>query len=232
MANNSIWYQIGVALRTILGLDKRGGSQGPSRGSSHEASKPSQMPPRPQGPTATLNPKAKPGGTSTTRPGTQSTTKPGAPGRQPASGKQSGDQYESSPGQFGEGATRDVAATELRGAKLEYAPSMDGDPDPGEIIWTWVPYVENDGRGKDRPVLILGRINATTVFGCYVSSKYHRDFISIGSGAWDSQGRESFVSPERILRVTHDGMRREGATVDRERFGDAVRGVLAFHGLG
>lgn len=208
MANNSIWYQIGVALRSILGLDKRGGAQSP---------------PRAQGPTATLKPKAgsRPGG-------------PRVDSARPTTGSQSsgGDRgYESSPGQFGEGATRDVAASELRGAKLEYAPSMDGDPDPGEIVWTWVPYVENDGRGKDRPVLIIGRIDATTVFGCYVSSKFHRDFISIGSGAWDSQGRESFVSPERILRVTHGGMRREGAVVARERFTEAVRGVLAYHRL-
>lgn len=208
MANsNSVWYQIGVALRTLLGLDKRGGSQ--------QSGRPAQGGSQQGGGTPTLKPKA-----------------PGS--KQQASRPQSGarPEYDESPGQFGAGATRDVAASELRGAKLEYAPSMDGDPDPGEIVWTWVPYVENDGRGKDRPVLIIGRIDATTVFGCYVSSKYHRDFISIGSGAWDSQGRESFVSPERILRVTHEGMRREGATVDRERFTDAVRGVLAFHKLG
>lgn len=218
MANsNSVWYQIGVALRTLLGLDKRGGSQ--------QSGRPAQGGSQQGGGTPTLKPKA-PGSKA---PGTR------APGsKQQASRPQSGarPEYDESPGQFGAGATRDVAASELRGAKLEYAPSMDGDPDPGEIVWTWVPYVENDGRGKDRPVLIIGRIDATTVFGCYVSSKYHRDFISIGSGAWDSQGRESFVSPERILRVTHEGMRREGATVDRERFTDAVRGVLAFHKLG
>lgn len=190
MANNSsIWYQIGVALRGLLGLDKRTEAQ-PGKGAN----------------TPTLKPKPK-----------------------PKQGTQGG--YESSPGQFGPGQTRDVAPGELQGATLEYAPRKDGDPDPGEIVWTWVPYVENDGRGKDRPVLIIGRIDATTVFGCYVSTKYHRDFISIGSGAWDSQGRESFVSPERILQVTHEGMRREGATVDRERFTEAVRGVLAFHRL-
>lgn len=208
MANNNIWYQIGVALRTILGLDKRSGGTKPTRA---------------QGPTPTLNPKTSPkqGG-------------PRSSDASPSGGARREDRdrdYDSSPGQFGAGATRDAAASELRGAKLEYAPSMDGDPDPGEIVWTWVPYVENDGRGKDRPVLIIGRIDSTTVFGCYVSSKYHRDFISIGSGAWDSQGRESFVSPERILRVTHDGMRREGATVARERFTDAVRGVLEYHRL-
>src|SRR6188474_2899857 len=41
--------------------------------------------------------------------------------------------------------------------KAEYAPRADGKPDPGEIVWTWVPYEEDHTRGKDRPVLIVGR---------------------------------------------------------------------------
>ncbi|GAA1319677.1 type II toxin-antitoxin system PemK/MazF family toxin [Leucobacter albus] len=213
MANSNLWYQVGVALRKLLGLDGRAGGSGQSasRGGS----------PRPGAqPALKQSPAPKPSPTSPERQG----ARPGGRGSR-------GADYAESPGQFGAGATRDVQASELRGATLEYSPNMDGDPDPGEIVWTWVPYVENDGRGKDRPVLIIGRIDATAVFGCYVSTKYHRDFISIGSGPWDSQGRESFVSPERILRVTHAGMRREGATVARERFSTAVRGVLKHHGL-
>lgn len=35
-----------------------------------------------------------------------------------------------------------------------YSPEMDGDADPGEVVWAWVPYEENDGRGKDRPVVV------------------------------------------------------------------------------
>src|SRR5688500_8908532 len=40
---------------------------------------------------------------------------------------------------------------------VAYAPRTDGRPDPGEIVWAWVPYAEGDGRGKDRPVLVIGR---------------------------------------------------------------------------
>ncbi|WP_372521259.1 type II toxin-antitoxin system PemK/MazF family toxin [Marinobacter nauticus] len=39
---------------------------------------------------------------------------------------------------------------------VSYAPAPDGEPDPGEIVWTWVPYEEDHSRGKDRPVLIVG----------------------------------------------------------------------------
>ncbi|QNN63834.1 hypothetical protein H9L06_02055 [Leucobacter denitrificans] len=132
---------------------------------------------------------------------------------------------EASPGQFGEGRTRDLEVAAFSKIRLEYSPQPDGDPDPGEIVWTWVPYVENDGRGKDRPVLIIGRIDETTVVGCYLSTKQHRDFISIGTGAWDSQGRQSFLSPQRLLRVTHTGMRREGVQIDRQGFERAVAGI-------
>ena len=38
-----------------------------------------------------------------------------------------------------------------------YAPRPDGRPDPGEIVWTWVPFEEDHSQGKDRPVLVIGR---------------------------------------------------------------------------
>jgi hypothetical protein len=70
-------------------------------------------------------------------------------------------QQDASPGQYGSGATREIRADAVRGVTTSYAPDRDGAPDPGEVVWTWVPYVENDGRGKDRPVLILARLDAT-----------------------------------------------------------------------
>lgn len=131
-----------------------------------------------------------------------------------------------SPGQFGDGATRDLLSSEMAGIRIEYSPHPDGDPDPGEVVWTWVPYVENDGRGKDRPVLIIGRLGPDAVAGCYLSTKQHRGFIPVGTGGWDSQGRESFLSPERVLRITDEGMRREGHVLAQDRFERAV-GIVA-----
>ena len=29
-------------------------------------------------------------------------------------------------------------------------------PEPGEVVWTWVPYEEDPTRGKDRPVPVIG----------------------------------------------------------------------------
>lgn len=136
-----------------------------------------------------------------------------------------------SPGQYGPDATRDVRRAELQQIRIAYAPDADGDPDPGEIVWTWVPYVENDGRGKDRPVLIIGRLGSEAVVGCSLSTKQRRGSIPVGAGGWDSQGRESYLSTERILRVTPTGMRREGHVLPRDRFDAAVQIVARKFGI-
>lgn len=140
--------------------------------------------------------------------------------------------FDASPGRDGSSATRDLAPSEIRTLRPSYDPAPDGDPDPGEVVWTWVPYVENDGRGKDRPVLIIARIDATSTAGCYLSTKEHRGFVPVGSGGWDGQGRESFLAPDRVLRVSHDGMRREGHVLPQERFSRAVDAVARLHGIG
>ena len=113
--------------------------------------------------------------------------------------------------------------------------AIDGQADPGEIVWTWVEFEENDGRGKDRPVLVVGRDaradRSDTVLGLMLSSKDHRDdgnWLPLGSGAWDSQGRPSFVRLDRVLVVDDDGIRREGAILDRTTF-DAVAQELRGH---
>lgn len=143
-----------------------------------------------------------------------------------------GAQFDSSPGRFGPEATRDLTAAEIQRLRSSYAPQLDGEPDPGEVVWTWVPYVENNGQGKDRPVLIIARIDDRTFAGCYLSTKEHRGFISVGVGGWDSQGRESFLSPERVLRIDTDGMRRESQAVPLGRFEQAVEAVKRLHRIG
>jgi hypothetical protein len=109
-----------------------------------------------------------------------------------------------------------------RGAlRIEYAPDRDGDPDAGEIVWTWVPYDENDGRGKDRPVLVIGRQDRDRVYAVRLTSKPHdgdRDYLALGTGEWDAGGRPSWVDIEQVYSVHRKGMRREAAALDRERF--------------
>lgn len=114
-----------------------------------------------------------------------------------------------------------IAPERITDLQVAYAPQRDGAPDAGEIVWTWVPYEENDGRGKDRPVLVIGRESADRVFAVRMTSKPHdgeRDYLSIGTGAWDSQGRESWVDIEQLYSVHERGLRREAAVLDRTRY--------------
>src|SRR5687768_10110091 len=53
---------------------------------------------------------------------------------------------------------------------ISYAPQTDGDPDPGEVVWAWVPYEEDHTRGKDRPVLLVGR-SGGYLLGLMLTSK-------------------------------------------------------------
>lgn len=121
--------------------------------------------------------------------------------------------------------------------RLEYAPEADNRADPGEIVWAWVPYDENDGRGKDRPVLVIARLGSG-LLGLQTTSKDHdrdaqdearwgRYWFDIGTGAWDSRGRESEVRLDRVLYLPHDAVRREGAGLDRKRYDAVVQALLA-----
>lgn len=113
------------------------------------------------------------------------------------------------------------ATPPTRGRHLIYAPELDGRADPGEIVWTWVPYEEDPHRGKDRPVLVVGR-DATTLYGLMLSSNAVRDgqlnWYALGAGAWDAGHRASWVRLDRVIVVDEDGIRREGAILDRRRF--------------
>ena len=84
-----------------------------------------------------------------------------------------------------------------------------------------VPYEEDPNNGKDRPVLVVGR-DKRTLLGLMLSSNPRRaddpDWIGIGSGSWDHEGRPSWVRLDRVLDVPEDGIRREGAIVARKTF--------------
>jgi hypothetical protein len=136
-----------------------------------------------------------------TRPPTGS--RPAAPSGQP-----------SSPGQTGPTATVEVDPRQIGAVRMTYSPSTDGAPDPGEVVWTWVPFEERDGRGKDRPVLVVAAEKGGTYLAVQLTSKSHQgdaEFVPIGSGKWDSSGRPSWVNVDRVFRLHPGGMRRETA---------------------
>lgn len=128
----------------------------------------------------------------------------------------------------GRPATTGTVPTSSRARVISYSPDLDGQADPGEIVWTWVEFEEADGRGKDRPVLVVGR-DGDRLLGLQLSSQDKRDddqgWLALGSGPWDPEGRPSWVRLDRVLDVPEQGIRREGAICAREKF-DRVAGRL------
>ncbi|WP_236757728.1 type II toxin-antitoxin system PemK/MazF family toxin [Aeromicrobium sp. PE09-221] len=127
------------------------------------------------------------------------------------------------------------------GLRLEYAPRPDGRPDPGEIVWTWVPYEDDPSQGKDRPVLIIGRDGADRLYGLQLTSKDHdrdaaqearsgRLWVDIGTGEWDRQRRPSEVRINRLLEIDPHSVRREGAVLDRARFDTVIAAARPYLG--
>jgi hypothetical protein len=130
-----------------------------------------------------------------------------------------------------QGAVRQVYTVE-RAARLEYSPDLDGLADPGEIIWTWVPYEEDPNRGKDRPLLVVGR-RGHRLLGMMVSSKgndYDDDWLEIGTGTWDRSGRVSYLRLDRIYELDEKDIRREGAVLDPQRFVRVAAVLMKRHG--
>ena len=116
-----------------------------------------------------------------------------------------------------------------------YSPKPDGRPDPGEIVWTWVPFEEDHSQGKDRPVLVVGR-DGDALLALMLSSKDHdldaadearhgRHWVDVGTGPWDRQGRPSEVRVDRVLRIDPADVRREGAALDRAHFDEVAAEV-------
>ncbi|HAY42923.1 MAG TPA: type II toxin-antitoxin system PemK/MazF family toxin [Micrococcaceae bacterium] len=155
-----------------------------------------------------------PTGTTTSRRPAQAPTRSRHP--QAASGD--------APAQRGSAYPGDFRGT----VRYEYNPDLDGAADPGEVVWGWVPYEEDHSQGKDRPVLIIGR-DGQWLLGLMLTSKdknfeghQNSDYMDIGTGEWDREGRPSEVKLDRIIRLSQSSVRREGAILDEQRFSNVV----------
>ena len=118
------------------------------------------------------------------------------------------------------------------GSPSTYAPEIAGEPDPGEVVWAWVPYEDDPRQGKDRPVLVLEEVDGGWT-GLMLSSQDHdrdaadearfgRYWMDVGTGGWDAQRRPSEVRLDRRIRLERDAVRREGAALDPDVFAAVV----------
>jgi hypothetical protein len=122
-----------------------------------------------------------------------------------------------------------------------YTPEADGRPDPGEVVWAWVPYEDDPAQGKDRPVLVIGREDDVLLCLQLTSqdhdldaadeARYGRVWMDVGAGAWDREGRNSEVRLDRLLRLAEAEVRREGSALDQQMFDTVVTAAREHHAL-
>jgi hypothetical protein len=113
---------------------------------------------------------------------------------------------------------------------IEYSPREDGDPDPGEVVWAWVPFEDDHSQGKDRPVVIIGRRGSHLVGVPLTTKRNEREAqVNMGTGGWDPKRRTSYARVWRMLDVAPESARREGSVLDVQRFEALVRAVDEYY---
>ena len=82
---------------------------------------------------------------------------------------------------------------------------------------------ERDGAGgqegaREGDAVEAGRaISRANLVKCAIHGE-DPNWVGIGSGTWDDDGRDSWVRLDRVLDVPEEGIRREGAILDRATF--------------
>ena len=122
-----------------------------------------------------------------------------------------------------------IAATTPGMLQITYEPALDGDADPGEVVWAWIPYEEDPSQGKDRPCLVIGRLDGRLAVVALTTkaSGPERDRVSVGMGLWDHERRPSYAKIDRVILLQANGVRREGAVFPKERFESVVAAAAA-----
>ncbi|MCP1386878.1 hypothetical protein M5J20_01510 [Corynebacterium sp. TA-R-1] len=100
---------------------------------------------------------------------------------------------------------------------IYYAPDMDGNAEPGEVVWVTVPSQPP----TERSMLVVGR-EQHEVLGLLISpGKEHADdqhWLGIGCGEWDASGEPCWVRLDKTLCVPETDVHRRGTTVPALRF--------------
>lgn len=126
------------------------------------------------------------------------------------------------------GGGRGLPDIKYGNVKITYEPDYpDNGPDPGEIVWAKVHFEDDPSQSKDRPVLVIGRINGgKSLAAVQLTSKTDKvDSMPIGPGTWDRDRRPSAVKLDRIVQIPAEDYRREGAVMPRAKFGTIVNAL-------
>lgn len=111
-----------------------------------------------------------------------------------------------------------------------YAPDMDGQVDPGEVVWFWAPAHATPhvaprtaaaNEAIERAMVVVAR-HHDDVLGLLLSTNIeHSDdshWLDVGAGPWDETGQQAWVRLDRTIRIPESAIRRQGAVMPQGRF--------------
>ncbi|HCT14606.1 MAG TPA: hypothetical protein DIW82_07400 [Corynebacterium nuruki] len=108
-----------------------------------------------------------------------------------------------------------------------YAPDMDGQADPGEVIWYRIKR-SKDTAPELRACLVVGRHNHT-LLGLLISSNPEHaednNWILIGTGLWDPKGNPCWARVDRVVEIQESRIQRRGVSMPERRY-DRIATVL------
>lgn len=123
--------------------------------------------------------------------------------------------------------------TESLARTIYYAPDMDGQAEPGEVVWLMIQPDGSQEPAFERPLLVVGH-NRQNILALQISSNpAHQNedqWLDIGSGAWDEESNQSWVRLDKIAEVGEDAIRRQGAVLPRRRFDRVAARMRNEHG--
>lgn len=127
----------------------------------------------------------------------------------------------------------EVAAAVDCARNIFYAPDMDGQVDPGEVVWFWAPTSDVDPSPLERALVVIGR-HGPDILGLLTSPNpiHQREdsWLDIGAGPWDETGRQSWVRLDKVVKLPETSIRRQGAVIPQSRFERIANRLRADYG--
>lgn len=111
----------------------------------------------------------------------------------------------------------EVIPTATISRNIYYAPDMDGQAEPGEVVW----FNPSTDPPQERSMLVVGR-NRHDVLGLLISGEENHtdddDWLTIGSGEWQTSGEPCWVRLDKVLSIPEEDVRRRGTLFPPRRF--------------
>lgn len=104
---------------------------------------------------------------------------------------------------------------------LYYAPAMDGQPEPGEVVTVYADLTGSGAGAEEHSALVVGHRHASLLCLVISPDPAHANddnWLAIGAGDWDHSGNPGWIRLDQVLSLSIRDIRRHGAVFTRQQF--------------